>query len=232
MVAFYHGQVVWGLGYIARRKRTSATPQHIMPFQPQNHVFESRALYEVTNKAARHLATTPVQPLPLPSSFAGGGVYLIYYTGDYEPYSVLAKTNRSDYTFPIYAGKAVPTGWRQARAGTTESPNLYQRLNKHARSIRAVSNLNLDDFKCRILILTGNEADMIATVENVLIREYAPLWNSEIDGFGNNDPGVNRYDQILAAWDTLHPGRSWEQKWRGPRLEIDTLQARVRTYLG
>jgi hypothetical protein len=103
-------------------------------------------------------------------------------------------------------------------------------LRKHARSIRAVQNLDLSSFSCRFILLRGEEADLITTVENALIRQYKPLWNSVIDGFGNNDPGKTRYTQQLADWDTLHPGRTWEEKWKGPRPDPEEIVAEVQAH--
>lgn len=203
-----------------------------MPLNLKYHLFESPVFHKAIGEVVEFLATTPVQPLPPLQSFMGGGVYVLYYTGPFEAYKALADANRVENTKPIYAGKAVPTGWRQGRKVTTEAPNLYRRLKDHASSISAVQNLSLNDFACRFVILKGNEADMIVTVENALIREYVPLWNCEIDGFGNHDPGVHRYGQLLSDWDTLHTGRSWEKKWQGERPDEGKIKDTVRAYLG
>lgn len=199
-------------------------------FDPNEHVFRSPAFESIIAETIEFLNETRPQPLPPPQRFTGPGVYLLYYRGGFKPYASITTRNAESLVEPIYAGKAVPRGWRQGRLPNTSSAALYNRLRKHARSIRAVENLTQSDFACRFILLKGKEADLITTVENALIRQYSPLWNSVIDGFGNNDPGATRYTQKLADWDTLHPGRSWEQKWEGPRPEPSAIVAEVKAH--
>ncbi|GAA3304930.1 hypothetical protein GCM10020295_57340 [Streptomyces cinereospinus] len=48
-----------------------------------------------------------------------------------------------------------------------------------------------------------------------MIRHYRPVWNTVVDGFGNHNPGVGRFDkQARPAWDDLHPGRWWSHPKR------------------
>jgi hypothetical protein len=202
------------------------------PFNSANHVFHSSTFQQVVNEVLEFAASTPDQPLPPPEVFTGAGIYLLYYTGAFSPYVPIAEANSQSLSTPIYAGKAVPSGWRQARETGQLSTALYRRLNEHAASIRAVENLALADFRCRFVILEGEESSLIATVEAAIIRRYRPLWNSVIDGFGNHDPGINRYGQILAGWDTLHPGRSWEKKWQGQRPDQAKLIEKIQAYFG
>ncbi|MCA1993978.1 MAG: Eco29kI family restriction endonuclease [Coleofasciculus sp. S288] len=201
-------------------------------FNPENHVFHSSTFQQVVNEVVDFISSTPAQPLPPSQSFTGAGIYLLYYTGDFPPYALIAEANKVTLSMPIYAGKAVPSGWRQAREVIQPSSTLYRRLSEHASSIKAAENLQVQDFRCRFVILEGGESSLIATVEAALIRRYRPLWNSVIDGFGNHDPGVNRYGQLLAGWDTLHPGRSWEKKWHGQRPEYTKLIEKIQNYLG
>lgn len=65
------------------------------------------------------------------------------------------------------------------------------------------------------MILEDAATDMIGTVEASLIRQYKPIWNSCIDGFGNHDPGRERYNQAKSEWDILHPGRRWAERLKG-----------------
>jgi hypothetical protein len=71
------------------------------------------------------------------------------------------------------------------------------------------------------MILQGAEIDLVAAIEAELIRNYRPLWNTTVDGFGNHDPGSGRYNQAKSEWDALHPGRSWAEKLTGkpPKLK-------------
>jgi hypothetical protein len=44
--------------------------------------------------------------------------------------------------------------------------------------------------------------------ESLLIRQFRPLWNVVVEGFGNNPTGGPREGQKRSPWDTLHPGRT------------------------
>ena len=137
----------------------------------------------------------------------GGGVYALYYVGDYELYARLARLNERTLTHPIYVGKAVPPGWRTARASSSETPDLYRRLREHARSIEQSKNLDPGDFRCRFVILRDVETDLVVPVEAALIRRYRPLWNAGIDGFGNHDPGAGL--KIILSFDTAQDAHCW-----------------------
>jgi len=45
------------------------------------------------------------------------------------------------------------------------------------------------------MISEDSASSLISTVEAALIRYYKPIWNTQIDGFGNHDPGKGRYNQ-------------------------------------
>lgn len=165
--------------------------------------------------------------LPPVERFSGRGVYALYYIGKSKLYANYGELNRLSYGYPIYVGKAVPRGWRQARTSdlaTDQSTELHQRLIEHSRSISATSSLKTKDFRCRFVIFEGEGSDMIGTVEAALIKIAQPLWNTVVDGFGNHDPGSGRYEQARSDWDVLHPGRSWADKCKGKsstRAEIE-----------
>jgi len=93
-----------------------------------------------------------------------------------------------------------------------KSYELHGRLREHSRSLEMGEGLSLEDFQCRMMILEDAASDLIGTVEAALIRNYRPLWNSLIDGFGNHDPGSGRYEQAKSDWDVCHPGRLWAEK--------------------
>ena len=183
-------------------------------FDRSKHVFHSDVFAEIIKDTIRFFNGTPVHLLPPPENFIGAGVYALYYIGKSPLYTHLYETNRISFEQPIYVGKAVPRGWRQARLQEA-SNELFSRLNDHKNSITQANNLCLDDFRCRFIILEDAAADMIGTVEASLIRQYRPIWNSCIDGFGNHDPGSGRYDQAKSEWDILHPGRGWAEKLKG-----------------
>jgi len=191
------------------------------------HTFRSAKLGEVVKEAIRFLETSPVCPLPPKNTGAGGGVYCLYYLGDFAAYAPLSIVNREEVRLPIYVGKAVPPGWRTARRQATSHPTLIGRLREHARTIRSVKNLELDSFRCRFVFLLDEEADLVVPVEASLIRLHKPLWNSVIDGFGNHDPGSGRYNQAPSEWDVLHPGRPWTRHLTGSPPSLEEVLAKV-----
>ena len=187
-------------------------------FNREEHIYQSDAFEEIIKDTIRFFNGTPVVQLPPETRFEGTGVYAIYYIGQNSLYQSLVSKNRIDFSVPIYVGKAVPRGWRQARTenqSTKKSYELNSRLREHSRSIQQTETLENDAFHCRFMILENVESNLIGTVEAALIRLYKPLWNTVIDGFGNHDPGKGRYNQAKSEWDTIHPGRSWADKCMG-----------------
>ena len=81
------------------------------------------------------------------------------------------------------------------------------------------------------MILENRESDLIGTVEAALIRQYQPLWNTLIDGFGNHDPGKGRYQQAKSDWDVCHPGRAWADKCQGVAANRDELHQQIQSFL-
>lgn len=156
-------------------------------------------------------------PVPLEglARFTGAGVYAIYYTGNFPAYDLVRQQNANEaWGLPIYVGKAVPKGGRQGLDVGTHSDTttaLWSRLGQHARSIEQATNLDINDFHARWLIV---DDIWIALGESALLRDTRPVWNAMVDGFGNHDPGNGRYNGLVPQWDTLHPGRSWAEKLR------------------
>ena len=118
------------------------------------------------------------EPVPLGSikSFEGAGIYVIYYTGNYEPYSKLGELNRGGDgpTVPIYIGKAIPSGGRKGLADpeiSAKGRKLFERLEMHRKSIEAVGNLELEDFVCRYLVV---DDVWIPLGESLLIQRHRP----------------------------------------------------------
>lgn len=202
-------------------------PHMSLFFNREENTFYSPTFQSVVQEVIEFLEGTEPFELPLPDRFMGPGVYLLYYHGDFEPYKPIASRNRDEPTEPIYAGKAVPTGRRQGRSRSSDSAELYKRINEHRLSIDKAENLDPSDFTCRFVILEDEMSDTIVTVESALVRKYRPLWNSVIDGFGNHDPGSGRYDQRPSEWDTLHAGRSWVEKLTGEPRDWDTIVEKI-----
>jgi hypothetical protein len=189
-----------------------------MKFEREKHVYRSKDFDEIIKDTIRFFNGTPVHKLPPPEKFHGTGVYAIYYTGKAKIYQAVYDANRTAYNIPIYVGKAVPKGWRQARTVNDASivtHELFGRLTEHYRSVQQGFGIQGRDFHCRFMILEEAESSLISTVEAALIRLYRPLWNTAVDGFGNHDPGGGRYEQAKSDWDVIHPGRSWADKCKG-----------------
>lgn len=195
------------------------------------HTFPSPEFKKLIKESVTFFCGTPVLELPPNSKFVGTGVYALYYIGNLSDYSMIVDKSGNEYKLPIYVGKAVPTGWRQARStDSTKSAALYTRLREHSRGIDMANNIALDDFRCRFMILANDESDLIGTVEAALIREFQPLWNCIIDGFGNHDPGKGRYDRAISEWDTLHPGRIWVNRLSGEKPKISVIKQKIEKY--
>ena len=206
----------------------------MMKFDRSEHVFHSPDFEEIIKDTIRFFNGTPVQSVPVPEQFHGTGVYAIYCTAKTGVYKNFHEINRTSYNIPIYVGKAVPQGWRQARSSnSTESLSyeLNNRIREHGRSLEQGAGLKLNDFRCRFMILEGGESDLIGTVEAALIRSYKPIWNSLIDGFGNHDPGSGRYKQAMSDWDVCHPGRSWADKCKGKHAAKSKLLKSIESFI-
>lgn len=157
------------------------------------------------------LKQTP-RPLSETDDIVGAGVYAIYYVGDFTAYEAISSANRNaEFKQPIYVGKAIPRGGR--KGGITMDAGkgnaLRDRLKQHASSVSQASNLEVDDFLFRFLVV---DDIWIPLGENMLIENFKPIWNMIIDGFGNKDPGKRRATQHKSPWDVLHPGREFAEK--------------------
>jgi hypothetical protein len=177
------------------------------------------------------LLNTRVHKLGDLKPFSGAGIYVIYYTGNFEAYERLAAKNRnSKFAIPIYVGKAVPPGARKGNFGLDLAPGtaMYNRLKEHAESVSAAENVKLDDFYCRFLVV---EDIWIPLGESLLIAKFSPIWNKLVDGFGNHDPGKGRYQQTRSKWDTLHPGRNWALKCNCRMDDVNQIILEIMDYL-
>lgn len=182
-----------------KTQRTAARDRtKVIPFNPLDKKVLGAAIAEA-------MLSTPARPLGTLEKFSGAGIYAIYYTGEFDAYVALAERNRGGkFEAPIYVGQALPEGGRKGIEVAVETDALYKRLSKHRKSIKAVENLSIDDFYCRVLVLDDT---FIRLGEASLIAIYTPVWNSMVDGFGNNPPGSRRDGSVRSRWDTLHPGR-------------------------
>lgn len=160
----------------------------------------------------------------------GAGVYVIYYTGAFPPYALIADENKDgDLKKPIYVGKAIPKGGRKGGLSKDASKGnaLAVRLRQHASSIDQSRNLELKDFRIRHLVV---DDVWIPLGENMLIESFKPVWNRAIDGFGNKAPGRRRAKQYKSPWDVLHPGRAFAEKLGDGGMTPAFLEQRVADY--
>ena len=177
---------------------------------------------------AEALLDRPTSPLGDLTPFVGAGIYAIYYRGSFKAYGRLAARNAEVAEWPIYLGKAIPSGGRTGAAAAAIGRHLYNRLAEHAESVELATNLTLADFDCRYL----NVDDIwIPLAETLLIGRFRPVWNVMVAGFGNHDPGAGRYKGLIPLWDVLHPGRPWAARLQ-PRDDTSAdLAAQIAKYL-
>jgi hypothetical protein len=197
------------------------------PTKPYNPLEKRRLAESIVRELLRH----EVHPLPPNESFAGPGIYLIYYRGNFDLYKPLVALNSRGYARPIYVGEAGPPGGRKGsgfRDEPSPSPVLSRRLQDHADSISHAKNLELADFRCRYLVV---DEVWITLAESLLIDEFKPLWNVVLDGFGNHDPGKGRHQGKRPTWDTLHPGRIWAERLQPSKLTPEGIRGRVAEYM-
>ena len=203
-------------------------------FDRSKHIYTSSDFEEIIKDTIRFFNGTPVHPISISERFHGTGVYALYCIAKTGIYSKFHLVNRTAFHVPIYVGKAVPKGWRQARQSVpadTRSYELNNRIREHRRSIELGEGLDRADFFCRFMILEGKESDLIGTVEAALIRRYQPIWNTLIDGFGNHDPGKGRYEQAKSDWDVCHPGRLWAEKCQGVHADKEELLQSIEVFM-
>ncbi|HEY3861016.1 MAG TPA: Eco29kI family restriction endonuclease [Verrucomicrobiae bacterium] len=170
--------------------------------QPQ-YVFDPSNPQVIGELIARTLLLQSPQRVDGIGRFYGSGVYAIYYRGDFAPYRPISGTDN-----PIYVGKADPA---MTRAETIEQQGrgLATRLADHRKSIAAATNLKLDDFDCRCLVVKSAWQE---TAEDNLIALFNPVWNNEAGicfGFGKHGDAAKTRANRRSPWDTLHPGRKW-----------------------
>lgn len=176
----------------------------LIPFNP----LDKRNLAASIGNALEESRAYPLGGL---DRFEGAGVYALYYQGPFHAYAPLAAVNKANLAVPIYVGKADSRGKRKGGSFLDEKPlgaPLFNRLIQHMRSIEQVSNLELDDFSCRFLVVDDL---WISLGESLLISRHAPVWNLLVEGFGNHDPGKGRAGGKRPLWDTVHPGRPWAE---------------------
>ncbi|HKX80146.1 MAG TPA: Eco29kI family restriction endonuclease [Novosphingobium sp.] len=180
------------------------------------------------------LLEQPVHPLGEIPPFEGAGIYVLYYRGSFPAYAPIAAANAEEARWPIYIGKAIPSGGRKGASLTASSRgrSLYNRLADHRDGIREVEQgsgtLAVADFQARYLTV---DDIWIPLGESLLIARFRPIWNRALDGFGNHDPGKGRYNGLRPLWDHLHPGRGWATRCAIRSETTAEIEARLADYL-
>jgi len=180
------------------------------------------------------LLEQPVHPLDTIPAFEGAGIYVLYYRGPFPAYAPIAAANAEEARWPIYIGKAIPSGGRKGASLTASARGtpLYKRLAEHRDTIREVEQgsgtLAVVDFQARYLTV---DDIWIPLGESLLIARFRPIWNRALDGFGNHDPGKGRYNGLRPLWDHLHPGRGWATRCAVRTETIPEIEQRLADYL-
>lgn len=158
---------------------------------------------------AEMLQMQPVVITDVPPMY-GAGIYAIYYAGTHELYQPISDGCRT----PIYVGKAVHKGGRKGLTTSEEDQApLWARINQHRASLEHALDLSAEDFGVRYLVAVDF---FVSLAEQLMIRQFRPVWNTLVDGFGNHAPGGKRTTQARPPWDELHPGRPWSNPDRMP----------------
>lgn len=170
------------------------------------YIFDPNDPHSIGTQICQTMRNQPKLPLSKLEKFWGAGVYAIYYNGDFDAYGPLKKKNH-----PIYVGKADPVS-THADTPEKQGVKLAGRLLEHAKNIAKASNLNIDDFECRYLVVTSAYQK---AAEDHLIEMYKPIWNDKTAvcyGLGKHGDNPETRGNERSPWDTLHPGRKWAEK--------------------
>jgi hypothetical protein len=179
----------------------------------------------LTVNLLRELMNRGPYPLPPSNRFPGAGVYALFYVGESPVYASISSSAALD---PVYVGKAIPKGSRKGLITGASAPGheLFSRLQKHRGTIAATKNLELEDFRCRFLVVNPL---WISMAERLLIEEFQPPWNMAVDGFGLNPPGSKRMTGMIPWWHALHPGGLWSSKMEQLRSQEEA-ETRLRDF--
>ncbi|MGO6748057.1 Eco29kI family restriction endonuclease [Rhizobium ruizarguesonis] len=198
------------------------------PYNPLDKLNLGKSVAEALLDQQEH----PITNIP---AFDGAGIYVIYYRGAYPIYAPISEANAEELRWPIYIGKAIPSGSRRGSSLFSETKGrwLFNRLGEHRESISLVERHSPDDLKAADFIAKFLIVDdiWIPLGESLLIATFKPLWNRVLDGFGNHDPGSGRYNGLRPLWDVLHPGRGWAMKCQERPESLEEIQQRVTTFL-
>jgi hypothetical protein len=183
--------------------RLQTFSKELDPVSHPQYVFDPSHPQVIGELIARTLLLQKPQPLNSIGRFYGSGVYAIYYRGDFPAYAPISASDN-----PIYVGKADPATLR-AETVQEQGYGLSARFKDHRKSLMAATNLEVNDFDCRYLVVKSAWQE---TAENNLIELFKPIWNNETKicyGFGKHGDAAKTRSNRRSPWDTLHPGRKW-----------------------
>jgi hypothetical protein len=213
------------------RKRDKTVDAELRPTDTDSPIpYDPLDLRTLAENMVKVVLEQHLHPMASLKPFDGSGIYVIYYTGTFEPYKPIAEKNeREKWEQPIYVGEATRKGGRKGGVLAEGPPGkaIFERIGNHVDSIKSVPSLNVQDFWCRYLVLKDF---FIPLCESLLIDRYKPIWNKVIDGFGNKALGGPRQrEQQKSMWDVLHPGRpgaaiSPHKKYPDAKILIDKIE--------
>lgn len=71
------------------------------------HSFRSDELQKIVSEAVEYFLKGPIESFPTFKPFIGGGVYTLYYMGDFPIYSNIKVAEVKPGSVPIYMGKSI-----------------------------------------------------------------------------------------------------------------------------
>ncbi len=188
-------------------EKLRAVIDNLDPIKHPGFVFDPSNPSIVGRFVAITMIAQPRKPLKNIDRFYGSGVYALYYTGKFEPYSAIS--NREN---PLYVGKADPA-LASSKTAYEQGDRLARRLLDHQKNIqKARSTLSIEDFQYRALVV---QSGWQISAENYLIHIFKPIWNAEVNicyGFGKHGDSPTTRANLRSPWDTLHPGRDWAHR--------------------
>jgi hypothetical protein len=200
-----------------------------MASKTQNIVFNPLEKKHLGESVGDAFLRQPVLPFADLKPFSGTGIYAIYYTGDFDAYSLIVTRNlNGKFSAPIYVGGAPSNGnFDEESTKSYSSSEIYNQLLQHAKSLEDASNLDLHDFYYRHLVV---DDIWIPLGRSQLIAWFDPLWNKLVDGFYNN-PGLVNFSNLLPRWDLLHPGRPRANDCLQREESIEQIKRELTDYL-
>lgn len=188
-------------------------------FSPE--YFDPLSTGDLTNFICERFERQPLRTFETPvPSFAGSGLYAIYYRGE----SVELYVPLKDLEVPVYAGQGASHNSRTGSASSSAKP-VCDRLRIHRRSIGG-TDLPLAEFAYRVLLMPDVHANL---GEDGLRTNYQPVWNNVVSGFGSNEQGATTRSSGRSQWDAVHPGRN--RTYGDDNRDPETLRTKIAKHI-